>query len=81
MCSERKEGCLWKLMNYQRYSLAKLKAVMDRFVSFSVPPAVIAVEWLHKPLCFTAHCVRTFSLLFSHADLSNRVSLSVPYKS
>lgn len=54
---------------------------MDSFVSFSVPPAVVAVEWLHKPLFFTAYCIRTFSLLLSHADLSNLVSLSVPYKS
>lgn len=30
---------------------------MDMFVSFSVPLAVVATEWLHKPLCFTAHCI------------------------
>lgn len=79
MCSERKEGCLLEINELKEVQSCQTN--MDRFVSFSVPPAVVAVEWLHKPLCFTAHCIRTFSLFLSHADLSNLVSLSVPFKS
>ena len=81
MCSERNGRRLLKITNLKKIQPSQAKGRYGRVVSFEMHLAVFAAEHVHKPLRFTPHCVRIFSLLLSRAYLPDlALPLSVPYK-